>query len=59
MIVTDESGQKFTVDIYVGGDARELQAVLKRAFKDSSIHCQALKNDTVLLTGFVTDDQTV
>ncbi len=59
MIVTDESGQKFTVDIYVGGDARELQAVLKRAFKDSSIHCQALKNDTVLLTGFVTDDQTI
>jgi pilus assembly protein CpaC len=33
--------------------------VLKRAFPDSAITCRALQGDSILLTGYVTDNQTI
>lgn len=59
MIVTGASAQKFIIEVYVGGDARLLQSVLKRAFPDSAITCRALQGDSMLLTGYVTDNQTI
>jgi pilus assembly protein CpaC len=59
MVVTDSKKQTWVIEVYVSGDARLLQSVLKRAFPDSAIEAKALKGDTVLLTGYVTDNQTI
>jgi len=59
MIITGASNQKYVVDVFVSGDARLLQSVLKRNFPDSAIECRALANGSVLLTGYVTDNQTI
>lgn len=59
MVITGASNQKYVVDVFVSGDARLLQSVLKRNFPDSAIECRALANGSVLLTGYVTDNQTI
>lgn len=59
MVVTGASNQKYVIEVYVSGDARLLQSVLKRAFPDSAIDCKALVGGNILLTGYVTDNQTI
>ncbi len=59
MVVTGASSQRYVVEVFVSGDARLLQSVLKRAFPDSAITCRALKDDSIMLTGYVTDNQTI
>lgn len=57
--ITGRSDQKYVIEIFVGGDARLLQAVLKQNFPGSTIECRALMGGVMLLTGFVTDNQTI
>ena len=59
MVITGDSGQRYSIEVYVSGDARLLQAVLKENFPDSAIECRALYGGTILLTGYVTDNQTI
>ncbi|WP_010583065.1 type II and III secretion system protein family protein [Schlesneria paludicola] len=59
MVITGDSGQRYSIEVYVSGDARLLQAVLKENFPDSAIECRALFGGTILLTGYVTDNQTI
>jgi pilus assembly protein CpaC len=59
MVCTGETGQKYVIEVYVGGDARLLQSVLKQNFPDSAIQCRALLGGNILLTGYVTDNQTI
>ena len=59
MIVTDKSGQTHTIEVFVTGDARLLQSVLKRAFPNSAIEATMLRANAVLLRGWVTDAQQI
>ena len=59
MVITGESQKKYFVEVYVGGDARLLQSVLRKNFKDSAIECEALNGGAVLLKGYVTDNQRI
>lgn len=59
MVITSETNQKYFIEVFVSGDARHLQAVLKRRFPNSAIECDKLINGNILLTGFVTDNQTI
>ncbi len=59
MTVTDKSGQTFTINVFVTGDARLLQTVLDRAFPNSAIQATMLKSNSVLLRGWVTEAQQI
>jgi pilus assembly protein CpaC len=52
LVITDEFGTRYTIDVTVVGDVRHLEALIQRAFPDASV--KAIKiNDAVLLTGWV------
>ena len=57
--VTDEAGQVSTVEIYVTGDARLLQAVLKRTFPETAVIVTKVGTESVLLRGWVTEPQQI
>ncbi len=59
MTVTDKTGQTFSIEIFVTGDARLLQTVLDRAFPNSAIQATMLKGNSVLLRGWVTEAQQI
>ncbi|HLQ46574.1 MAG TPA: pilus assembly protein N-terminal domain-containing protein, partial [Planctomycetaceae bacterium] len=52
LVIYDESGANFTVEVFVKGDARTLQAIIDRKFPDSSIEAFKVQ-DTVALRGWV------
>lgn len=59
MTVTDKSGQTYSIDVFVTGDARLLQTVLDRAFPNSAIQASVLKGGNILLRGWVTEAQQI
>lgn len=59
LTITGESKQKYQVHVYVTGDARQLQAVLQDLFPNSAISVNKLINGSIVLTGYVTDSQTI
>lgn len=58
MTVTDENDVHYTVEVFVSGDARELQAVLKRAYPNTAVIATKAK-DAVMLRGWVSEPQQV
>ena len=58
MTVKDETGEVFTIEVFVEGDVRELQAYLQRLFPGSAIDVVSLR-DSVVLRGWVTDPQSI
>ena len=52
VILTDEHDQFYTIDVYVTGDTRQLESVIRNAFPEASISAVKVK-DAVLLTGWV------
>lgn len=58
MVITDEDGKVYTVEVFVSGDARHLQAYLKELFPRSSV--TAIKvQDSVVLRGWVTEPEAI
>jgi pilus assembly protein CpaC len=54
LVVTDSSGKVYNVEVFVSGDARLLQAVLRRQFPNTAVQVSKLKN-TILLRGWVAE----
>ena len=52
MVVTDETGETFRVDVFVTGDVRYLQAYLRRLFPRDSVEAVPVR-DSILLRGWV------
>ncbi len=52
VILKDENDQYYTIDVYVTGDTRQLESVIRNAFPEASITAVKVK-DAVLLTGWV------
>lgn len=58
VIIHDEDGSVFTVDVFVTGDSRLLQAVLNRTYPNTSVAVMKVR-DSVLLRGWVTEPQDI
>lgn len=56
--LTDEFDAQFTVDVFVEGDIRELQAYLTRLFPGSAIEAVKLR-DSIVLRGWVTEPDAI
>jgi pilus assembly protein CpaC len=54
LTLTDEYGDAYTVELFVEGDIRELQANLRRLFPGSSVEAIKLR-DSIVLRGWVTE----
>ncbi len=54
VVVTDEDANVFTLEIFVTGDARLLQAVLDRTYPNTAVHAMDVKG-SVLLRGWVSE----
>lgn len=52
IVLKDEQDQYFSIDIYVTGDTRQLESVIKNAFPEANVTAVKVK-DAVLLTGWV------
>ncbi len=52
VVLKDEHDQNFTIDVYVTGDTRQLESVIRNAFPEASVTAVKVK-DAVLLTGWV------
>ncbi|MES2792371.1 MAG: pilus assembly protein N-terminal domain-containing protein [Planctomycetota bacterium] len=52
VILKDESDQYYTIEVYVTGDTRQLESVIRNAFPEASVTAVKVK-DAVLLTGWV------
>lgn len=52
VILKDENDQYYTIDVYVTGDTRQLESVIRNAFPEASVTAVKVK-DAVLLTGWV------
>lgn len=52
VILKDEQDQYYTIEIYVTGDTRQLESVIRNAFPEASVTAVKVK-DAVLLTGWV------
>jgi pilus assembly protein CpaC len=52
--LTDEFGETYSIEVFVEGDIRELQANLQRLFPDSAIEAIRLR-DSIVLRGWVTE----
>ncbi|WP_298866204.1 type II and III secretion system protein family protein [uncultured Gimesia sp.] len=58
LVITDENQKVHSIETFVSGDARHLQAYLKQLFPDSSV--QAIKvQDSVVLRGWVTQPEAI
>ncbi len=53
LVVTDQNDKIFTVEIFVSGDVRHLQAYIDRFFPKASVQAVAVR-DSVVLRGWVT-----
>lgn len=58
LVATDENGQSYSVEIFVTGDARLLQSVLKRTYPNTAISTIKVR-DSVLLRGWVSEPQQI
>lgn len=56
VILVDEHGHSFTVEILVSGDVRQLEAVIRKAAPGSSVQAMKVK-DNILLLGWVDQPQ--
>lgn len=56
LIITDETGANFTVEVFVKGDARTLQTIIDRKFPNCSIEAFKVQ-DAVALRGWVTNPE--
>ena len=56
MILTDENGQTWEIEILVGGDTRHLQAVINKLFPHAAIEAVDV-NGSVVLRGWVTQPE--
>jgi len=52
LVIVDEFNNSYSVEIAVMGDVRQLEALIKRAFPESSVQATKVK-DSVLLMGWV------
>ena len=58
MVLVDEHKQVYTLEIFVQGDVRHLQAHINRLFPDANVEAIEVKNDeTVILRGWVTQPE--
>lgn len=55
-IITDEAGANFTVEVFVKGDARQLQSIIDRKFPNCSIEAFKVQ-EAVALRGWVTNPE--
>lgn len=53
MTIEDEDGQTWTVDLFVTGDVRHLQAYINRLFPDANVEAVEIQ-ESVVLRGWVT-----
>lgn len=58
LVATDENGQTYSIEIFVTGDARLLQSVLKRTYPNTAISTIKVR-DSVLLRGWVSEPQQI
>ncbi|GAB4151874.1 MAG: hypothetical protein Tsb009_27470 [Planctomycetaceae bacterium] len=56
MVLVDKNNKMYTVEVFVTGDVRHLQAYLNRFFPHSSVEAVAI-GDTVVLRGWVTQPE--
>ncbi len=56
-IITDEAGTNFTVEVFVKGDARQLQTMIDRMFPNCSIDVFKVQGEAVALRGWVTNPE--
>jgi pilus assembly protein CpaC len=54
MVVAGDRDQNYTIEVYVSGDARLLQAVLKRHFPNTAVQVSRVRNN-ILLRGWVAE----
>jgi pilus assembly protein CpaC len=52
LVLVDETGESYVIEILVSGDTKQLEAIIRKAFPDSSVHAIKVK-DSVLLLGWV------
>lgn len=52
IVLTDETGKQYQIEVFVKGDARHLQAVINSRFPDSSIEAYKVQ-ESVVLAGWV------
>ena len=55
-IITDEAGSNFTVEVFVKGDARQLQSIIDRKFPNCSIEAFKVA-EAIALRGWVTNPE--
>ncbi len=53
LVITDEAGNSFTVEVLVKGDARQLQSIIDRKFPNSAIEAFKVQ-EAIALRGWVT-----
>ncbi len=58
LVATDENEQSYSIEIFVTGDARLLQSVLKRTYPNTAISTIKVR-DSVLLRGWVSEPQQI
>lgn len=58
VVITNEDAETFTLEVFVTGDARLLQAVLNRMYPNTSVTATKIR-DSVLLRGWVTEPQEI
>jgi pilus assembly protein CpaC len=56
VVITDEDGEAFYVEVFVTGDARLFQAILNRTYPTTAVSVMKVR-DSVLLRGWVTEPQ--
>jgi len=54
LVLVDENGKTYSVEVFVEGDVRHLQSYLSRFFPDSSVSAIKVK-DSIVLRGIVAD----
>lgn len=52
LLLTDEHGTAFSLEVLVSGDVKQLEALIRKAFPDASVQAIKIK-DSVLLHGWV------
>ena len=57
ILVTDETGANFTIEVFVKGDARNLQTMIDRLFPNCSVEVFKVQDDAVALRGWVTNPE--
>lgn len=58
VVITDEDGAAYYVEVFVTGDARLFQAILNRTYPNTAVTVMKVR-DSVLLRGWVTEPQDI